>query len=127
MLFRQASILTLGLSLLVLNTCGDSDVANKAQEYKEAATAIKQGMEIINAADKVKAGSGNASAAELVAEHGIHWTHSYYFPAEQLDGKTGMAAMYVGLAKLDKLAGNEYLARQIRECHSSVGQTIGHL
>lgn len=112
---------------LFLNACGDSDVASKAQEYKDAATAIQQGMEIINAADKVKAGSGSASAAELVAEHGIHWTHSYYFPAEQLEGKTGMAAMYVGLAKLDKLAGNENLARQIRECHSSVGQTIGHL
>ena len=120
-ILRNASMFSLGITLLAINACSDSDVASKAQEYKEAATAIKQGMEIINAADKVKAGSGNASAAELVAEHGIHWTHSYYFPAEQLDGKTGMAAMYVGLAKLEKLAGNENLARQIRECHERIG------
>ena len=119
-ILHKASMFSLGITLLAISACGDSDVAGKAKEYKDAANAIQQGMEIINAADKIEAGSGNANAAELVAEHGIHWTHRYYFPAEQLEGKTGMAAMYVGIAKLEKLAGNESLASQIRECHERI-------
>ncbi|SEH81016.1 hypothetical protein SAMN05660691_01604 [Rheinheimera pacifica] len=124
-ILRHTSMLTFGISLFVLNACGDSDVANKAQEYKDAAVAVQQGMEIIDAADEVKASSGNASAAELVAEHNIHWSQPALFPADKLDGKTGLQAAYVGYGRLEMLAANKHIDKQVRDCHDSVGGLVG--
>ncbi len=124
-IFQKCLAVTATGSLLMLSACGDSDVAAKTEDMQQAAAAVQQASELVKSADKVSAGSGKASAAELVAEHNIHWSQRALFPADTFDGKTGLQAAYVGYSRLEKLAANKHIDRQIRDCHDSVGGLAG--
>ncbi|MGI5309748.1 hypothetical protein [Rheinheimera sp. WS51] len=122
---RKAMAITAIAGLLMLSACGDNNASDQTQDIQSVAKAVQQASELVKSADKVAAGSGNVSAAELVAEHNIHWSQHALFPTDTLDGKTGLQAAYVGYARLEKLAANKYIDRQIRRCHESVGGLAG--
>ncbi|MDP4529396.1 hypothetical protein Q3O59_10210 [Alkalimonas delamerensis] len=116
---RLGTLLMLCVSCIALSACGDSNVAHKPQEQNGASVAAHEVSETDNRTGNVKAGSRNTSAAELVAEHAIHWSHPNFFPAELLGGETGWQAMYTAHAKLEKVSSNENVVMQIRKCHEN--------
>ena len=118
---RFVKLFTLSLSALVISACGDSSNANAASDIREAVAAAKKMSEFVDTIDSLEVGSGKASAAQVAAEHNIHWSNAFFFPDETLDGKTGMEAMWFAYEKLKAAAANETVDKQIRECHQQVG------
>lgn len=124
---RLKALWFLPVSLFMLSACGDSSVANNAKDIQEGAAATNTVSELVSSADNVKAGSGRVSAAQLVLANDIHWSHQLYFPEHTFEGKVGFEALSMGMLKLEKLAANQSIERQIKECHSHTkeGQITG--
>lgn len=117
---RFVKLYAIYISALAISACGDSSTVNAAKDIQEAVAAAKKMSEFVETLDSFEVGSGGASAAQLVTEHNIHWSNAFFFPAETLDGKTGVEAMWFAYEKLKAAAANEAVDKQIRECHQQV-------